>query len=170
LLTPWRNSFSDFRAARGAEQRPGFIACNAGGGDVLIQKGFQLVMTGRFVFLAAYLVQTHPAAPPLREVVADIHLQHRADADECVDHDADQRAVAQGGQRVGVDDCQQRAPPRDPAPAFFPSSPHAWARAPRGAGLVSRTWPTARQSNSMRIAARCCFTVGFETPACSCSM
>ena len=30
------------------------------------------------------------------------------------------------------------------------------------AGLMARTWPTTSQSNSMRIAARCCLTVGFD--------
>ena len=31
------------------------------------------------------------------------------------------------------------------------------------AGLTATTWPTTSQSKSMRIVARCCFTVGFET-------
>jgi hypothetical protein len=33
------------------------------------------------------------------------------------------------------------------------------------AGFVPIIWPTTRQSNSMRIAARCCFMVGFANPS-----
>ena len=32
------------------------------------------------------------------------------------------------------------------------------------------TWPTTSQSNSIRSAARCCFTVGLACVACSSSM
>ena len=34
------------------------------------------------------------------------------------------------------------------------------------AGLVATIWPVTSQSNSMRIAARCCFTDGFSKPLC----
>jgi hypothetical protein len=37
------------------------------------------------------------------------------------------------------------------------------------AGLVARIWPTTSQSNSIRIAARCCLTVGLAAVACSVS-
>ena len=35
------------------------------------------------------------------------------------------------------------------------------------AGLASITWPVTSQSNSMRSAARCCFTVGGVNVPCS---
>ena len=38
------------------------------------------------------------------------------------------------------------------------------------AGLVGTTWPVTSQSNSMRMQARCCFTVGAATVPCSSSM
>jgi hypothetical protein len=31
--------------------------------------------------------------------------------------------------------------------------------------LVATSWPVTSQSNSMRMAARCCFTDGFSEPA-----
>ena len=57
------------RAARGAEQRPVFIAPDARRRDVFIEVGFQLGDARRFVFLAALLMQPHPSAPPLAEVI-----------------------------------------------------------------------------------------------------
>ena len=46
--------------------------------------------------------RTQPALA-VREVVLDLHRDDGADAGEGVGHDADQRAVAQADQRVGVD-------------------------------------------------------------------
>jgi hypothetical protein len=46
----------------------------------------------------------------------------------------------------------------------------AWDRSPRGPGWVPTTWPVTSQSNSMRMAARCCFTDGFSNPLCIASM
>ena len=51
------------------------------------------------MLLAAFLVQAHPAAAALYEVVADLHLQHSAHAGKGVDHRADQRPVAQTDER-----------------------------------------------------------------------
>ena len=41
-----------------------------------------------------------------------------------------------------------------------------WFRLTR-AGLTPSTWPSTSHSNSMRRAAKCCFTVGAETSPCS---
>ena len=75
----------------------------------------------------------------------------------------------------------------EPPPALLPEvvlSPHPDDRAdparscrpPDGrAGFTGRTWLTTSQSPSMRIAARCCFTVGADpgcvrrSPSCVCS-
>ncbi len=67
------------------------------------------MVAGRFMLLAALLMQAHPSMPPLREIIAHVHLQHRADAGEGVNHHADQRAIAQAGQRAGINRGQQRA-------------------------------------------------------------
>jgi hypothetical protein len=37
------------------------------------------------------------------------------------------------------------------------------------AGFIGITWPITSQSNSMRTAASCCFTLGAACCACSCS-
>ena len=63
------------------------------------QEPFQLLVAGRFVLFAAFFVQPHPAVLPFREVILDIHLQHRGDAGEGLNHDADQRLVAQADGR-----------------------------------------------------------------------
>jgi len=51
----------------------------------------------------------HPAALSLGEVVLDLHAEYRVDAGEAIDHDADQRAVAQPDQRIGRDGVEQGA-------------------------------------------------------------
>jgi hypothetical protein len=70
-------------------------AVRAGGGDVFIEVHVQIVVTGHLVLLAAFLVQPHPAAPALHEVVTHLHLQHGADAREAVDHHRDEGTIAQ---------------------------------------------------------------------------
>ena len=47
------------------------------------------------MLLAPFLVQPHPAAAALHEVVADFHLQHGVDAGKGVDHGPDQGEIAQ---------------------------------------------------------------------------
>jgi hypothetical protein len=65
------------------------------GGDLFVQVVFQIVVTRNLVLLAAFLVQPHPAARPLDEVVTHLHLQHGAHPCEGVDHHADEGAIAQ---------------------------------------------------------------------------
>ena len=45
--------------------------------------------------LAAFLAQAHPEPPALAVKIFDLHGQGVADAREAVDHQADQRAIAQ---------------------------------------------------------------------------
>jgi hypothetical protein len=92
----------------GAKQRAVRVGRDARRRDVLIKVRFQLRYAGRFMFLAALLVQAHPSAPPLAEVVAHVHLQHRADAGKGVNHHADQRPIAQARERAGINRRQQR--------------------------------------------------------------
>ena len=122
-------------------------------------------MRRHFVALAAFLVQPHPPALAAGVIVLDLHGDDGADAGEAVDHHADQRAVAQADERSSV----RR---RVTVPTLMLSSARAWSSVSTGvlprrttclgprtacAGLTARTWPTTSQSNSMRIAARCCF-------------
>jgi hypothetical protein len=51
-------------------------------------------MAGDFVLLAAFLVQAHPAAPALHEIIPHPHLEHGVDAREAVDHDRDEGTIA----------------------------------------------------------------------------
>jgi len=67
------------RTPRGAKQRPIFIVPDAGRRNILIEVRFQLWNAWRFVFLAALLMQAHPPAPPLAEVITHGHLQNGGD-------------------------------------------------------------------------------------------
>src|SRR5947209_5690523 len=53
------------RASRGSKEWPLFLRSDTCRGDVFIEKRFALVMARGFVFLAAFLVEAHPAAPAL---------------------------------------------------------------------------------------------------------
>ena len=77
-------------AHRRLEQRRARISRDAGGGDVFVEVLLQTVVTRNLMLLAAFLVQAHPAAAALYEVVADLHLQHSAHAGKGVDHHTDQ--------------------------------------------------------------------------------
>jgi len=59
--------------------------------------------------LAALLAQLHPQPAVLREHVLDCHPERRANAGERIDHEADQRAVAQAGVCRDIDTVEQRA-------------------------------------------------------------
>jgi hypothetical protein len=112
VLLRVRSSLAGLAAGR-AKQRAIRIAADAGGCDIVVEDPFQAVMAGHLVFLAALFVEPYPAAPALGEVVAHLHFDDGVHAGDGVDHDADQRAVAQTpGQRVGRDGVQQRVPPR----------------------------------------------------------
>jgi hypothetical protein len=70
-------------------------------------------MAGHFMALAARLVQAHPKAAVLHVNIFDLHREHRADAREGIDHQADQGAVAQTRLRGHVDAVEQDARLRD---------------------------------------------------------
>jgi hypothetical protein len=52
---------------------------------------------------AAFLLQAHPEPPVLRVHVLDAHADGRADAGEGIDHEADERAVAQADDGRDID-------------------------------------------------------------------
>ena len=80
-----------------AEQRPVRVVLDASGGQVRVQELLEDVVARHLVLLAAFLMEAHPAAPALREVVLDLHADDRVHAGEGVDHDADKRVVAELG-------------------------------------------------------------------------
>jgi hypothetical protein len=84
--------------------------------------------------LAALLAQPHPEAAVLREDILDRHAERRANPGEGIDHEPDQCAIAQTDDGRRVDAVEQRALPRDRAPAFARTSRRAGARAPTRPG------------------------------------
>ncbi len=68
-----------------------------------MQVGLQVVVAGQVHGLAALLVQPHPEAAVLHVHVLDWHSGGRANPGEGVDHQANQRLVAQADRRRGVD-------------------------------------------------------------------
>jgi hypothetical protein len=115
----------------------------------------------------------------LHKIVANLHLNDGADAGEAIDHHRDQSTVTQPekirligrlwiiGWFLGNGDALEQRMGflnrQDRRLAFLDRV--AWA-ADGMAGLVSITWPVTSQSNSMRIAARCCLTEGGESSSC----
>ena len=89
-----RASAADGGAEEGALAR----VAEAGGLDVFIEEGFELVMRRHLVALAAFLMQTDPPAFAVGEIILDPHGDDGTDAGEGVGHDTDQGAVAQPDQ------------------------------------------------------------------------
>lgn len=83
-------------AARGAKERPFAVLGNARGLDVLLQIAVEVVVGRHLVLLTA-----------LHKVPLDLHLYRRCHASEGVDHQPDQRSVAQTGKGSGVDRVDQ---------------------------------------------------------------
>ena len=87
-------------AADRAEQRPLGIVAQAGAVEIGDEVFF---VTGHRVPLAALLAQPHSEPAVLCEHVLDRHAERGAHAGEGIDHERDQRAVAQAGDGPGVD-------------------------------------------------------------------
>ena len=96
-------------ADRRAEEGAFAVLADPGRGEILVDKGFELVVRRHLVALAAFLVQAHPPALALGVIVLDLHRDDGADAGEGVGHDADQRAIAQTDEGRGVDAVKQTA-------------------------------------------------------------
>jgi hypothetical protein len=82
---------------------------DASGGDVLLQIPVQIVMRGHLVFLAALLMQPHPAPPPLHKEIFHLHRDRRSYAGEGVDHETNHCSIAQTGKESSVDRVDQDA-------------------------------------------------------------
>ena len=68
-----------------------------------------VVIARHFVVLTAFFVQPHPKAAVLRKHIFDLHCHDRADARKAVEHQADQRLVAQIDVRHAGDAIEQSA-------------------------------------------------------------
>jgi len=83
---------------RGAEQGALRLVADAGGAQIFVEEGFEFVVGRHLVALTAFLVQAYPPALAAGVVVLDFHRNDGADAREAVNHDADQRPIAQADQ------------------------------------------------------------------------
>ena len=118
------------------------------------------VVGGDVVPLSALLVEPEPAPAPLPEVVLPPHPQHRAHPREAVEHHREQRPVPETGQRARVDR-------REELPRLRRREDRRRAlgddvlRPPDGRSGVHREDLADDEPSppSMRIAAKCCFTV-----------
>ena len=61
------------------------------------------MVAGHLVMFSALLIQTHPETPVLRVDILHLHTQGRADPCKRIDHESDQRPVAQADLRGRVD-------------------------------------------------------------------
>lgn len=88
-----------------AKQRSSLCMVDSRSRDVVVNVGVCVVVRWDRVFFAALLVQTKP--PPLAagvgKIVIDEHIEHCGNACEAIDHDADQRLVAQPDDGTAVD-------------------------------------------------------------------
>ena len=121
-------------------------------------------MVGRDVVTPApLLVEPEPPPALLPEVVRPAHRDDRAHPGEAVEHHRDERPVAEAREGADVDrleETEARGDEGRDAGALAGRGPSAPRTA--AAGLTGRTWLTTSQSPSMRIAARCCLTVGAD--------
>ena len=75
------------------------LITDAGGIEIFVEELLELVVRRHVVALAAFLVQPQPPALAVGKIVLDLHPNDGADPRKAVDHDADQRAVAQPDER-----------------------------------------------------------------------
>ena len=96
-----------------AEEGSAPLVSDAGSRDVGVEVLLGLVMGGNLVALAALLVEPEPESFALLVVVLNVHADDGADACEAVDHDADERPVAQTRDGGRVDGRRRvHGPPR----------------------------------------------------------
>jgi hypothetical protein len=120
--------------------------------------------------LAAFLMQPNPPALAVWEVILDAHCHYGANASEAVNHHADERAITQADDGRNIDAVEQMADlvfgeHRRLTPPHDMLGPAHRMRRVDGEDLADD-----EPANSMRIAARCCFTVGLAAVVCSASM
>ena len=77
--------------------------------DISVEIGFEIVMRGHFMALAAFLMQPHPPALALGVVVLNTHGDDRADAREGEGHHRNHRSISQPDDGRRVDAVEQLA-------------------------------------------------------------
>jgi len=155
--------------AQGREERSLRLRAKPGDGDPLLEIMVEIVVTGKLGHLAAFLVEPHPAATLLHVEVLDSHPGGCPDAGEGVAHEPDEGPVPQPEQGSGVDRGQEVVHLLDREHRGFALADAVLRASHRVSGLVCMIWPVTSQSNSIRIAARCCLTVGLAWVRPSCS-
>ena len=93
----------------GPKQPPFAIVVQAGLVQVRVDVGLGEMVRGDFVTLAPLLVEAKPPALPLRVKVLDPHVGDGADAAEGVDHDGDERPIAQADEGLRLDGLEEAA-------------------------------------------------------------
>ena len=96
-------------ANTGAEEVALGVALDLRAGEVGVQVFIERVVGGHVVLLAALLMQANPRATALDVDILDLHFRDGSDTAKGVDHERDQRTVAQADGRAGVDGIQQSA-------------------------------------------------------------
>jgi hypothetical protein len=117
-------------------------------------------MTRHRVALSALLAQPHPLPPVLREDILDRRPEGRADPRERIDHEPDQRAIAQACDLPRVDAVEQRARFAGIEHRRLPGRDNVAGPRTDAAGLTGTTWPVTSQSNKWRTPASRCLTLG----------
>ena len=107
--------------------------------------------------LAAFFMQPYPPAFALLVIILDVHADHGRHAREAVNHHGEQGAIAQAGKFGHVDRIQQQRASSGVSTGVFPLLMTYLGPRTAEAGFIARMPPTTIQSNSIRIAARCCF-------------
>lgn len=92
-----------------AEQWPLGIVTQFRPVEICRQIIVEIMVAGHRMFLAALFAQPHPQPAVLRIDIRHAHPERRADAREAVDHEGDQRPIAQAGRRRHVYAVEQRA-------------------------------------------------------------
>ena len=121
--------------------------------EIGVDGGLGEVVRRNIVPLPALLVQPDPPALPLREVVLDAHPDHRTDAAERVDHDADERPVSKADDASSSRCCPGGSGPQNPpAPASSLASRRAsvHARSMRGSLGAHRSEPGGHTASGSR--------------------
>jgi len=93
----------------GREEASGLVAGEPGVGEIGVHVGFEQVMGGHVMALAAFFVEPHPRAPSLDVVVGDSHADRRGDAGEGVDQQGNERPVAQPDRCRDIDAVEKLA-------------------------------------------------------------
>ena len=118
-------------AGGGAEEGCLAGVANAGRLYIGVEIGLQIVMGRHFMTLAAFFVQPKPPALALRVKILHAHVGDGADTAEGVDHDGDERAIAEADEGLRLDGFEELRASAPLNTGVFPRFADAWARGRR---------------------------------------